>query len=222
MYWQPSKPDERSAIDHEAVARGRALRKMRGAVVSINGVAVGRVEEIQIEHRAGGGYDPWFFPRIATGQLKFSSDEAAIHAAMSKIREDIRSNYGFGGIIPLARRAPMAEAKQYEKKTITALVYRQFETIEEIREKQGAYLTVAQRNVDMQMIFIGYVYEGETPEQIINEDIEKMNPIKINEDRNYLVFSHPEVHVAEGPKSRVKKVRGMTSANTFAVDGVRT
>jgi hypothetical protein len=64
-------------------------------------------------------------------------------------------------------------------------------------------LPAATRENDVQMRFIGYVYEGETAEQVVNEDITKNAKIAVDEDRTYLVFDAPGVIEVEGPKSRM-------------------
>jgi hypothetical protein len=212
-----------SAIDYAEEARRRALRTMRGAEVSIDGVVVGRIDEIQIEHNAPSpipswGGDMFFLPRhpgFATGVLKFHADEAALNHLWEGMVSERNMR---GGMVPARRKKAMAEPKPYEKKNIVALVYRTYPTIEAIEAARSAFhggpIPPATRDADAQMRFIGYVYAGETPEQIINADTE--NSIRVNEDRTYLVYDAPGVIEVEGPKSRMTvRRKGGASADAL-------
>lgn len=195
-------PDmETSAIDYEAHVRGRELRRMQGAQVHIDGILVGTVDQIQVEQRSAGAFGG---RTHVIGELKFLGNMEGINAL---VEAQFNHRRGGGIALPPARRKPMAEAKPYEKKNITALVYRTYPTIEAIEETRRHFnpspLSPATRTNDPQMVFIGFVYDGETPEQIIAEDVEKTSPIRVNEDRTYLVFDAPGVVEVEGPKSRM-------------------
>lgn len=59
----------------------------------------------------------------------------------------------------------------------------------------------AQRHRDPQFRNVGVVYEGESIEQVLNEDLQS---IGVNQQRTYIVFDGPTFYAAEGPRASLK------------------
>jgi hypothetical protein len=107
-----------SAIDYAAAARGRALRRMRNGIISIDGIVVGSVDDIQIEHTHPRQemWDHRFYLTSyrSVGTLKFHVDEVGLN---DYIKSRTTNREVRGGFLPATRSTKKMDSKPYERRT---------------------------------------------------------------------------------------------------------